>query len=138
MTRACTATGGPLPTFMWTTLTPHHTSEPLPTVNTGTFFSNALQHALRMRVWVHLVSTSAECFHLLMRKLIAGSALFSGNLGRRLALRLPPLARWFHHICSILDPLLSVQMLLEPQRLVPCRLLRCSRLWPAIRPTRAH
>ena len=85
-------TGGPSPTFMWTTLSPQHTSEPPPTVNTGTFFSHELQHALRMRIWVHLVSTSAERLHPLMHMLTAGSAFFSSDLGRRLALCLLPLA----------------------------------------------
>ena len=157
-------------------LTPQNTSEPPPTVSTRNFFSHALQHALRTRIWVHLVSTSAERLHPLMRMLTAGSALFSGYLGRRLALRLPPLARfpdnsalrglacrnsgsvfvpvlfgqvcpsyfsgfgspsrsgWVYHICSSLGLSLGVRVLPQPPRPVPCRLLRCSGLCPAIRP----
>ena len=56
--------------------------------------SHALQHALRTRIWVHLVSTSTERLHPLMCMLTAGSALFSGDFGRRLALCLPPPARF--------------------------------------------
>ena len=180
-TRACTATGGPSPMLMWTMLSPQHTSEPPRTVNTGTFFfSHALQHALCTRVWVHLVSTSAERLHPLIHTLTAGSTLFSSDFGKRLALRLPPLARfpdnsalcglachngsnvfmsvlfgqvcplycsgfgsplrsgWVHHICSILGPFLVVWVLPQPLRPVPCRLLRCSGLWLAIRPAQAH
>ena len=41
---------------------------------------------------MHPVSISTERLHLLMHTLTAGSALFSDDFGRRLVLRLPPLA----------------------------------------------
>ena len=115
-TRACTATGGLSSMLMWTTVSPQHTSEPPPTVNTGSFFvSHALQHALHTRVWVHLVSTCAECLHPLMRTLTAGSTLFSSDFGGRLALRLPPLARFPDNfaLCGV------------AAHSCPCSLVRC-------------
>ena len=113
MTRACTATGGPSPTLMWTTLSPQHTSEAPPTVNTETFFFHALQHALRTRVWVHSVSTSTVRLHPLICMLSAGSSLFSCNFGRRLALRLPPLARFSDNsvLCGLTCSNVFVSML---------------------------
>ena len=148
--------------FMWKTLSPQHTSEPPPTVNTGTFFfSHALQHALCTRVWVHPVSTSADFGRKLELRLLTLARFLDNSALCGLACRngsnvfvsmlfgqvrplycsgfgSPLRSSWVHHVCSILGPLLAVWVLPQPLRPVPCRLLRCSGLWPAIRPAQAH
>ena len=50
----------------------------------------------------------------------------------------PERSGWVHHICSILGPLLAVRVLPQPPRPILCCLLKCSGLWPAIHPARAH
>ena len=82
-TRVCTATEGPLPIPIQSTLSPQHINELPPTVNTGTFLSHIWQHNLRTRVWVQLVSISVLHFFLLISMLTMGSNLFTGDLGEK-------------------------------------------------------
>ena len=94
-TRARTATEGPLPMPIWTTLSPQHIDEFPPTTIKGTcFFFHVWQHGLRTRVCVQPVSTRAVRRIPSICTLTAGRAPFIRSLGERLALKTRPLARF--------------------------------------------
>ena len=88
-------TGDLLPTPIQATFSPQHINELLPTVNMGTsFLSHIWQRNLHTRVWMQPVSTWAVRFFSLIRTLTMGSAVFTGDLEKELALKFHPLIRF--------------------------------------------
>ena len=86
LTWTSTSIDGLLLTPSQTSPTPHYLSVLLPTVSTFTsFISYAWQHALCMSVCLQPVSSRAVRCIPLICTVIVDSALFKGDLGRRLA-----------------------------------------------------